>query len=356
MRAALATLPGCLWLLLILTALPATASTWMPAASSTDSTLSQTTTTERLRVAFYNVENLFDNKHDSLKNDLDYLPEGRRHWTRGRYWTKLNHVAEVIASIGDDRAPDLVGLCEVENDSSLYDLVRRSSLRSAGYRYVMSHGDDPRGIDVALLYNPVHFHLLQTKEHPVPVHTVRPDAHARPVLHVSGVLLSGDTLDILVCHWPSRLRGTRASEPLRRLAASVVQAVCDSLQAVRPAAFVVVMGDLNEPPSGRAVTGLEAASCLVNLAHTVQPAYTVSGKTDVKGSYRYKGRWEQLDQMLISPSLSATLFLYNAPFLLEKEPLYGGRRPFRTFHGLRYQSGYSDHLPIYADIRIVTRY
>jgi len=249
-----------------------------------------------------------------------------------------------------------VGLCEVENDSSLYDLVRRSSLRSAGYRYVMSHGDDPRGIDVALLYNPVHFHLLQTKEHPVPVHTVRPDAHARPVLHVSGVLLSGDTLDILVCHWPSRLRGTRASEPLRRLAASVVQAVCDSLQVVRPAAFVVVMGDLNEPPSGRAVTGLEAASCLVNLAHTVQPAYTVSGKTDVKGSYRYKGRWEQLDQMLISPSLSATLFLYNAPFLLEKEPLYGGRRPFRTFHGLRYQSGYSDHLPIYADIRIVTRY
>ena len=306
---------------------------------------------ERLRVAFYNVENLFDCLHDSLKNDLDYLPEGRRHWTPGRYWEKQRHVAEGIASIGEDRAPELVGLCEVENDSVLRDLTRRSPLRTAGYRYVLSQGDDPRGIDVALLYSPAHFHLLQTEEHVVPVRTLRSDAHARPVLHVSGELLSGDTLDVLVCHWPSRLGGARASEPLRRLAASVVRMVCDSLRTVRSKALVVVMGDFNEPPSGSAVSWLEAEARLVNLARTAQSAFTGGRKTDVKGSYRYKGRWEQLDQMLVSPSLTASLSIYNAPFLLEKEPLYGGLRPFRTFHGLRYQSGYSDHLPVYADLQ-----
>ena len=259
-------------------------------------------------------------------------------------------MAEVIASIGEGRAPDIVGLCEVENDSVLRDLTRRSPLRTAGYRYVMSEGGDPRGIDVALLYNPAHFRLLQTKEHLIPVRTIRQDAHARPVLHVSGELLSGDTLDVLVCHWPSRLDGKRATESLRRLAASVVETVCDSLQMVRSKPLIIVMGDLNEGPSGQAVSQLETEARLINLASKAQPAFSVNRPSDCKGTHRYKGRWEQLDQMLVSPVLGdASLLIYNAPFLLEKEPVYGGMRPFRTFYGIRYQSGYSDHLPVFVD-------
>ena len=34
--------------------------------------------------------------------------------------------------------PDIVGLCEVENDSVLFDLTRRSLLRKARYEYVMT--------------------------------------------------------------------------------------------------------------------------------------------------------------------------------------------------------------------------
>ena len=172
------------------------------------------------------------------------------------------------------------------------------------------------------------------------------------MLHVSGELLTGDTLDILVCHWPSRLGGARASEPLRQLAASVVQAVCDSLVRVRAHPLIVVMGDLNEPPDGKAVSQLERGAGLVSLAHAARPVFPVRRSSDCSGSYRYKGRWEQLDQMLVSPAVpsSPSLNIYNAPFLLEKEPVYGGLRPFRTFNGLRYQGGYSDHLPVFADI------
>jgi len=252
--------------------------------------------------------------------------------------------------MGEDRAPELVGLCEVENDSCLRDLTRRSPLRTVGYRYVTTHGDDPRGIDVALLYRPEHFRLLSYAEHVVPVRRLRADAHARPVLHVSGELLTGDTLDVLVCHWPSRLGGARASEPLRGLAATVVQAICDSLGRVRANPLLLVMGDLNESPDGRAVRQLEGGAGLVNLAHTARPVFSIRRSSDCNGTYRYKGRWEQLDQMLVSPTMSSSLSIYNAPFLLEKEPVYGGLRPFRTFNGLRYKGGYSDHLPIYADI------
>lgn len=303
-----------------------------------------------LRVVFYNAENLFDFRHDSLKNDLEYLPDGRRRWTPWRYMEKLRRMSEVIASIGDDRAPELVGLCEVENDSCLRDLTRRSPLRTVGYRYVMTHGDDPRGIDVALLYRPEHFRLLSRAEHAVAVRHLRADAHARPVLHVSGELLSGDTLDVLVCHWPSRLGGSRTSEPLRLQAATVVQTICDSLSRVRGKPLLLVMGDLNEPSGGRAVSQLERGAGLVNLARTARPVFPVRRRSDCSGTYRYRGRWEQLDQMLVSPAMSLSLHIYNASFLLEKEPVYGGMRPFRTFYGLRYKGGYSDHLPVYADI------
>ncbi len=311
----------------------------------------------RFRIAFYNAENLFDCRHDSLKDDFQYLPEGKRHWTFSRYWQKQRHMAEVIASIGDENAPALVGLCEVENDSTLFDLTRRSPLRTAGYRYVTTHGDDPRGIDVALLYRPSLFRLIATAEYPVPVQTLNNDAHARPVLHVGGMLLSGDTLDVLVCHWPSRLGGARASEPLRKLAASVVQHLCDSLCHVRTMPLVLVMGDFNESPDALAIRQLEEKAHLVNLAHKAKPTFEkkTSSSHSPFGTYRYKGRWEQLDQMLASPLLAERLkpfYVYNAPFLLENEPLYGGVRPFRTYNGYRYKGGYSDHLPVYVDLEL----
>ena len=41
-----------------------------------------------------NCENLFDTRHDSLKNDMEFTPEGSYHWTRTRYWRKLNNLAK----------------------------------------------------------------------------------------------------------------------------------------------------------------------------------------------------------------------------------------------------------------------
>lgn len=301
----------------------------------------------RMRVMFYNTENLFDCAHDSLKNDGEFLPDGVRHWSPWRYWQKVDDVARVIAAVGESSVPELVGLCEVENDSVMRDLCHRSLLRVAGYQYVMTHGDDPRGVDVALLYKPSHYHVLTTAEYVVPVRSLRPDAHARPVLHVSGELLNGDTLDVLVCHWPSKVGGRRHSEPLRRLAADVVRHVTDSLTAVRGHASIVVMGDMNETPREEAVQGLTPALTNVTAA--------------LPGSYRYRGRWEQLDQMLVSPQLvegTASCHVpigasvVRLPHLLEKDPLYGGWRPRRTYQGRRYRGGVSDHLPIVMTLEL----
>ena len=98
------------------------------------------------RVVSWNIENLFDTHHDSLKNDHEFLPDAMRHWNYSRYKKKLVDVARVITAIGEWSPPALVGLCEVENDTVLRDLTRRSPLKELSYRYVMTNSPDLRGI------------------------------------------------------------------------------------------------------------------------------------------------------------------------------------------------------------------
>ena len=109
----------------------------------------------------FNCENLFDTRHDSLKNDMEYCAGGAYHWDSKRYWRKLNNIGKEIVSTGGEwqnwQAPDLVALVEVENDSVLFDLTQRSLLRTVGYKYFVTNSPDQRGIDVALLYHPYSF-------------------------------------------------------------------------------------------------------------------------------------------------------------------------------------------------------
>ena len=74
-----------------------------------------------------NCENLFDYHDDEGKDDAEYLPEATRHWTKKRYWRKLNNIAQELLSTSEEGIPDLIALCECENDSVLNDLVHESS-------------------------------------------------------------------------------------------------------------------------------------------------------------------------------------------------------------------------------------
>ena len=106
---------------------------------------------QRLTFVEYNVENIFDTRHDEGKQDKEFLPDATRHWTEKRYWKKLDRIGKSILSTSEDGIPDLIALCEVENDQTLTDLTKRSLLRNAGYEYVMTQSPDARGVDVALI-------------------------------------------------------------------------------------------------------------------------------------------------------------------------------------------------------------
>lgn len=291
-----------------------------------------------------NCENLFDCRHDSLKNDVEFLPEGRYHWSPNRYWEKLNHVGQTIVSCGDSpegwSAPALVALCEVENDSVLHDLTRRSLLRKGHYDYVMTSSPDERGIDVALLYSPYSFALLNWRPVRIPpVDGMRP---TRDLLYASGVVEGGDTLHVVVLHFPSRRGGEHRSRPFREQAARTLCAIIDSVRAVSSAANIVVAGDFNDYSQSPSVRMIVSQGLLDVSADA-------RGSHGAKGTYRYRGSWGSLDHILLSPALAARVsecFIHDAPFLLEEDTTYGGVKPFRTFLGPLYRGGFSDHLPL----------
>ena len=300
---------------------------------------------QTLTVVELNCENLFDCQHDSLKQDTEFLPEATRHWTRKRYWQKLNNIAQELLSTCDDGIPDLIALCEVENDSVLHDLSRRSLLRNAGYEYVMTDSPDLRGIDVALLYSPVSFALMGSQSLRVmPVEGMRP---TRDILYVSGRILSGDTLHLFVVHAPSRYGGERHSRPFRQAVAERLCQSVDSIRAISPDASILVAGDFNDEADGPIVTYIGQHG-LVNLTKDAH------GQNDVKGTYRYQGQWGSIDHILGTPYIYNKVekaYIHAPKFLLEEEKTYGGVRPRRTYNGMRYQQGYSDHLPLVLRLR-----
>ncbi len=84
----------------------------------------QKSKTDSLCIISYNVENLFDCKDDTLKNDQEFLPKGKKYWTTVKYKDKLNRIARVIISIGKWDTPALIGLYEVENKNTLNALTK----------------------------------------------------------------------------------------------------------------------------------------------------------------------------------------------------------------------------------------
>ena len=313
------------------------------------------------RVMFWNVENLFDTKHDSLKNDHEFLPDAMRHWNSKRFKKKIDDVARVIVAVGNDAPPALVGLCEVENDYVLKSLTQYSPLKEQTYRYVMTESPDERGIDVALLYQRDQFKPIDSRSIRIP-QTAEFKRTTRDILHVSGIIATNDTLDIFVVHLPSRSGGVKESEPFRLRVAEILRQQTDSIIASRAHSQVIIMGDFNDYPTSPSIQKVLEAKPISKDTSSEKLYHLLANQVKRNknlGSYKYRGQWQLLDHLIVSGNLldiSSPFYtkeelshIAQFPFLLTDDTKYGGQQPFRTYNGMKYQGGYSDHLPVYAD-------
>lgn len=354
----------------------------------------------RAQIFCWNLENFFDTRDDPATADEPFTPGGEYRWTRRKFIAKRNLIAKTIIASGErfgGEMPALVGLCEVENSFVLKSLLDETSLAKFRYRSVHRESPDPRGIDVALLYDPARVRLLSsgfitikefaTREilyakvsigYPVPesdihrlhdnlteasqsevgvtceaksscgLQTPASQAVMRPIAATCEKCFAGslptqpaDTLHIYMNHWPSKYGGAKASEHKRQAVCDALLAHLDSLQQAEPAAAIVLMGDFNDTPDADAIMELCRRANLMNIS------------PKEGGTIKFKGVWEMIDQMLASPSaasITGPAEVFRPGFLLEEDKTFLGRKPRRTHIGPRYNAGASDHLPIIADI------
>jgi hypothetical protein len=309
-------------------------------------------------IGFYNLENLFDTINNTeLYLSEEFTPESEKQWNSERYHEKLNHMAEVIAQIGTDITPDgpaLLGVSEIENRGVLEDLVKEPSISDRDYHIVHYDSPDRRGVDVGLLYQPKYFEVTNSASHRLIMEDT--NFRTRDQLVVSG-LLNGESIHVIVNHWPSRSGGEKRSRPKRNAAGELSRFIVDSLLQIDPHAKILVMGDLNDDPVNPSVEDFLRAKGKTDDLESgdlFNPMYELY-KNGI-GSLAYRDTWNLFDQVIISQALLGEdkssfkfykAFVYNKNYLTQKEGAFAGY-PNRTFVGDRYLGGYSDHFPVYV--------
>lgn len=318
---------------------------------------------ERFRIMEYNVENLFDTIPNPSCDDSEFSPQGARKWNAQRYWAKQGRLARVIAAAGGESPVEIIGLIEVENDTVLSHLTRRTSLARLGYDYIITDGPDVRGIDVALLYQPGRFRPLTTISLPVP--TCEGQRPMRDVLFVEGLLPSLDTLSIFVAHFPSRRGGVRETAAHRCQAAQVIRHKVDSIQQKRSDALIVVMGDMNDESEDASIKDVLKVIPAVEGKCTETALYDLPPRceehAEITGTYYYQHEWSMIDHIIVSGAVVHTHSplqltapssrILAFPFLLKhNQKEFPGRYiPNRNYAGNFYNGGFSDHLPMLVE-------
>ncbi len=311
-----------------------------------------------MAIGFYNCENFFDTIHDTAKKDEDFTPNGSFHYTEEIYKQKLHNIATVIKEMGTDFTPDgpaILGMAEVENDKVLNDLIAQPEIKSRNYKYVWFYTPDERGISTAMLYNPKYLTVLKAEPLHVPLETVKQKRPTRFVLHISGVL-AGDTVHILVNHWPSRTGGEATTRPYRAVAAGVDKRIVDSLLGLNPSTKILIMGDLNDNPTDPSVTEVLEAKAnkdKVDLTDIYNPWINIYKKGI--GTENYNNEWNLIDQIMVSGAFlkndnNKWKFykneIFNRSFLINKLGHSKGL-PHRSFTAAHvWDNGYSDHFPV----------
>ena len=113
----------------------------------------------------------------------------------------------------------------------------------------------------------------------------------------------------------------------------------------------IIMGDFNDGPTDESIRLLMEDKNLYNPMEKLI--------TPERGSANYKRKWMLFDQILVSHSFLnyekgthsfAHANIFDEKFLTEFEGKFKGN-PYRTYAGPKYIGGYSDHFPVYIQLK-----
>jgi len=280
-----------------------------------------------LRIATYNIRNLFDGVQNPGKEKETAKPQ-----------------KELIAlgeSMHDINA-DVMGLQEVESKDTLAHF-RDQYLADMGYReVVLVEGNDTRGIDVALFSRYPITSVISHKDlrFPVPGEP-QPVGFSRDLLQVRIQGPNNYAFTVFVGHLKSH-HGGAVADVRREAEARAAQKIIADFQQANPRENFILMGDFNDAPNAKPVQPL------------VNPQVSGLGLTDViqqdlgNGpevyTYHPKQYRSRIDYLLLSRSMMNE-------YVPKSVRLY---KPFKQ--GEQWQKLYfynaSDHIPVTVDLNI----
>lgn len=310
---------------------------------------------DKIYISFWNLENLFDTVDDPENpGDDEFLSSAKSQWDEIKFDKKLSNLSKIIRSMNNGNGPDILGVCEVENRYVLEQLSKRF-LSDLNYSIVHYDSKDPRGIDVGLLYKKEKFSYISSE--PIKVFL---QGNTRDILFTN-LKYKDEVLHIFVNHWSSRRGGEAESEPRRIRAATVLRAKVDSLLNSDKKSNIIIMGDFNDMPDNKSI--LMTLMAIPFECDELSPEYTSNlYNTAYKkyaqgiGSYFHQGKFNMLDQIIISKGLldkKKLDYLCDSFEVISNElnttrsGKYKGA-PYPTFGSGRYLGGYSDHFPVGA--------
>ena len=312
-----------------------------------------------LTVACYNVENL------SPYRDADFAPQGVMCWTPEAEKQKIENLARVIKTINGGLGPDILALNEVGSVHALESLAR--ALDGCDYECTMVPGDDPRGVENAILHrepivDPPKLHRMHRPSEPAVW-----DKATRGLLEVT-FEINRYPLTLVVCHWPSQ-RGGAIRDLQRKVLADAVAILAQGRAAI-------FLGDFNINPHDGILSRWELGTtgdmaqvlAAQAFAFNVLCEYAGVSNEDFASALKERGpeigtlyfadqnTWHAFDQMFLTRSLleGSLRYVQNScdvlrePFMLsasgKPKPFYKpGLEPRRHRAD---QLGYSDHLPV----------
>jgi endonuclease/exonuclease/phosphatase family metal-dependent hydrolase len=302
---------------------------------------------DNVAISFYNCELLYDTIDNPLTDDDDFTPNRKNKYGARLYGQKLHNMAVVLQSMKE--APVLVGVAEVENERVLHDLTQQPELQNRKYKYLLHQGEDRRGMNVGLLYSGNRFKVIGSSITAVPLGDTE---KTRGILTVQGVL-DGDTLYVVVNHWPSRRGGVEETAGKREMAATILRTITETIQSRHEEAQILLMGDFNDNPNDANIAQFLGA---YDDPERVQDQGFYNPFAELyaagEGTEVYQHQWNLFDQIIVSGTLLRDgrlrytgAEIYKPAFLQSKHKDHKGE-PYRSWLGSKWINGYSDHFPV----------
>lgn len=312
-----------------------------------------------IKIASYNVENLFDIKNNGTEYE-EYIPNTFSNWNASTYKIKLQNIAKVIKEMD----ADIVALVEIESRDALKDL--RFTLKQMGLYYEYYDIADAKDttVKVAILsklpftYSKELF-VTHSKEY-------------RNILEIK-YIFDKEELYLFVNHWSSKAHPESSRMVFAR-------ALMQRLQEIGLDKNIILLGDFNSDYEENVrflrerrlndTYGKTAINHILNttkqkdrvsqIKYEKDALYNLWYDTDEQNrySYIYKNKKEALDNIIVSQSLlkkgkiyykEGSIKNFSRWYLFKKENKINRWVTSKDFKKRHKGEGYSDHLPIEAE-------